>query len=143
MRLVKTKEIQALLLLDQVSQSLTGMKIAHKEKPQPLCIHSIIKNALNEVTVPSIIRTHIKVAQNLPKVLGGEQQLIGIFYHLIQNAVDAMPNGGTLSINARTVEADEKLWVEVQVCDTGVGITLEKFDEIFQLGFTTKGVKEI
>ncbi|MEH2130014.1 MAG: HAMP domain-containing sensor histidine kinase [Nostoc sp.] len=49
-----------------------------------------------------------------------------------------MPNGGTLSINARTVEGDEKLGVEVQVCDTGVGIRPEKSDDIFQLGFTTK-----
>ncbi|MEH2246322.1 pentapeptide repeat-containing protein [Nostoc sp.] len=135
----KQKGDTALLLLDEVSQSLTGMKIGHNEEPQPLCIHSIINNALNEVSLPSMIHTNINVAQNLPKVLGGEQQLTGIFYHLIQNAVDAMPNGGTLSINARTVEGDEKLGVEVEVCDTGVGITREKFDEIFQLGFTTKG----
>ncbi|MEH2179935.1 pentapeptide repeat-containing protein [Nostoc sp.] len=134
----KEKGDTALLLIDEVSQSLTGMKIGHKEEAQPLCIHSIVNNALNQVTVPDIIQTNINVAENLPKVLGGEQQLIGMFYHLIQNAVDAMPNGGTLSINARTVEGDEKLGVEVQVCDTGLGITPEKFDDIFQLGFTTK-----
>ncbi|MEH2226646.1 pentapeptide repeat-containing protein [Nostoc sp.] len=134
----KEKGDTALLLLDEVSQSLTGMKIGHKEEAQPLCINSIINNALNQVTVPDIIQTNINVAENLPKVLGGEQQLIGMFYHLIQNAVDAMPNGGALSINARTVEGDEKLGVEVQVCDTGVGITPEKSDDIFQLGFTTK-----
>lgn len=138
-KISKEKGDTALLLMYELSQSLTDMKIVHNEEPQPLCIHSIIKNVLNEVTIPSIIRTDIKVAQNLPKVLGGERQLIGIFSHLIKNAVDAMPNGGTLSINARTVEADDKLGVEVRVCDTGVGITLEKFDEISLLGFTTKG----
>ena len=39
------------------------------------------------------------------------------------------------------IEEDEKLSVEVQICDTGVGIAPQKLDEIFQLGFTTKGDK--
>lgn len=137
----KDKENTALHLVDRVSQTLKGMKLGQKEEPQFLSIQSLVNNALDEVTVPSTIQKDIKISKTLPKVFGGEQQLIGIFYHLIQNAVDAMQNGGRLSISARTVEEDEKLSVEVQICDTGIGIAPQKLDEIFQLGFTTKGDK--
>jgi GAF domain-containing protein len=139
----KNKGNTALLFVDQLSQTLRGMKIGHKEEPQLLNLNEIVNHALNEFTMPRAVEKNLCIPNYLPKVLGGEQQLIGIFYHLINNAVDAMPNGGILSINATTIQEEEKLWVEVKVCDTGTGIAPEKSDEIFQLGFTTKGEESI
>ncbi len=134
----KNRGNTALSFVDQMSQTLRGLKIAQEEKPQPLDLHKIVDMALSEISQLHEVNLSINVPINLPKVLGGEQQLLSIFYHLIQNAIDAMPNGGTLSLNASTPELEDKLWVEVKVSDTGLGIAPDKFNEIFQLGFTTK-----
>lgn len=55
--------------------------------------------------------------------------------NLAVNALDAMPQGGSLSLR---VNATGRQFVEVLVADTGTGIPREQVDKIFQLYFTTK-----
>jgi signal transduction histidine kinase len=62
------------------------------------------------------------------------QQMEQVLINLIQNAVQAMPNGGRLSLDARLAPP----WVEVQVSDTGVGIPAKNLGRIYDPFFTTK-----
>jgi two-component system NtrC family sensor kinase len=55
---------------------------------------------------------------------------------LAENAIDAMPQGGTLLLRAQNDGAS----VRVEVCDTGVGIPQENLARIFDPFFTTKEV---
>jgi iron only hydrogenase large subunit-like protein/nitrogen-specific signal transduction histidine kinase len=61
-------------------------------------------------------------------------QVAQVLTNLINNALDAMPNGGTLTIRTAADERD----VRLQVCDTGVGIPPENRKKIFEPFFTTK-----
>ncbi|HVB80669.1 MAG TPA: ATP-binding protein [Candidatus Binataceae bacterium] len=54
--------------------------------------------------------------------------------NIVQNAIDAMPMGGTLTMASALVDG----FVELSVSDTGQGIAPEHLNEIFQLYFTTK-----
>ncbi len=68
-------------------------------------------------------------------VEGDAAQLRDVFLNLAQNAIQAMPRGGRLSI---TCAARPDRRVRVRVEDTGVGIPPENLERIFELYFTTK-----
>jgi len=61
--------------------------------------------------------------------------LVEMFVNLIENALDAMPSGGDLTI---TTLRDNNTALKVQITDTGVGIEKSKIGEIFNLFYTTK-----
>jgi CheY-like chemotaxis protein len=71
----------------------------------------------------------------VPPVLGDAAELREALTNLILNAVDAMPEGGRLTLLTAATEDQ----VEVAVSDTGVGIPAAVRDKIFDPFFTTKG----
>lgn len=82
---------------------------------------------------------------DLPSVEVDRQQIQEAVNHLIENALQAMPNGGSLCLRTRVVEA-ASLWrgssrstgVAVEIVDTGQGINPDHLTQIFQPFFTTK-----
>ncbi len=73
----------------------------------------------------------------VPGVRCVTDQIKQVFINLITNAVEAMPDGGTLTIETIPPH-DEKNMVEVLVSDTGVGIAEEDLQHIFDMFFTKK-----
>jgi PAS domain S-box-containing protein len=74
-------------------------------------------------------------AEQVPPVLGSEPLLSDVFKHVMVNAAEAMPGGGTVKVCVMLRGAH----VLVQVEDTGVGITAETRRRAFDPFFTTKG----
>ncbi|MEX1310558.1 MAG: response regulator [Candidatus Sulfomarinibacteraceae bacterium] len=72
----------------------------------------------------------------LPDILLDRDKVRQVFLNLINNAGDAMPNGGTVTVTTRR-HGDT---VRVAVKDTGTGIAPDKMDQIFNPFFTTKEV---
>jgi GAF domain-containing protein len=82
----------------------------------------------------------IDVKKDLPdieRVLGDATELREVVTNLIINAVDAMPEGGTLSLTTR----EDQGFVCLKLRDTGMGMTEEVKGKIFEPFFTTKGSK--
>jgi two-component system, NtrC family, sensor kinase len=81
-------------------------------------------------------------APNLPKVWIDREQMKQVFMNLIFNGIQAMNNGGTITISTRifTPEAIEQSpsFVQVEVRDTGIGIPSENLEHIFDPFFTSK-----
>ncbi|MCA1566289.1 MAG: response regulator [Acidobacteria bacterium] len=75
-------------------------------------------------------------ATDVAAVSGDAGQLQQAVIILAENAIDAMPQGGTLLLRTR----NEGAGVRVEVCDTGVGIPQENLARIFDPFFTTKEV---
>lgn len=102
-------------------------------------------------------KTHLRrdFFPELPEVLADREQLRQAFLNLILNAVQAMPNGGSLTIATRVIGDRLKVmgkslipntqypkpegnFIEISFIDTGHGIPLEKVNNIFDPFFTTK-----
>jgi signal transduction histidine kinase len=79
-------------------------------------------------------------------VRGDSQQLQEVFCNLIDNAIDAMPEAGSLTIRMRRIDMPRSLSqptdplesYAVDIIDTGQGIPRDRMDQIFQPFFTTK-----
>jgi two-component system NtrC family sensor kinase len=82
------------------------------------------------------IQIEIETVSDLPTVLGDEGQLQQAIVALATNAIDAMPEGGTLTL--RALRSDPKVVIEIK--DTGIGIPPENLTKIFDPFFTTKDV---
>ena len=68
-------------------------------------------------------------------VMGDDSELREVLVNMVFNAIDAMPEGGTLSLSSRVVgEA-----VVITVADTGIGMSAEVRSRVFDPFFTTKG----
>ena len=82
------------------------------------------------------IQIVIEANSDLPSVSGDVGQLQQAVIALATNAIDAMPEGGTLTLRAMCSDAR----ILVQVSDTGIGIAPENMTKIFDPFFTTKDV---
>jgi GAF domain-containing protein len=127
-------------ILEKFMLGFSRLKGSTQAQSEPVTIVQTISDTIDGLNIPNCIRQTIDSdsLHNLPKVFGNIQQVRDIFDNVLQNAVDSMPDGGELSVSGRTFERDRKVWVEVNIRDTGFGITEENLENIFQLGFTTK-----
>lgn len=85
------------------------------------------------------IQIEMSLAPDLPTVLLDSQRMKLAFLNLLRNAVEAMPNGGAVRIvTHRLRREDPQSWVQMEVNDTGIGISQEDLEHIFDPFFTTK-----
>ena len=77
----------------------------------------------------------VKILDPVVPVAGDATDLRAAVSNLVGNAIDAMPNGGTLTISSRMVGAE----VEIAITDSGTGMTDEVKRRCFEPFFTTKG----
>ena len=88
-----------------------------------------------------VIRTLTELAPELPQIMGVESEIREALTNLVFNAVDAMPDGGTLTLRTRATGADllGGANVVVEIVDTGVGMDEDTRRRCLEPFFTTKG----
>jgi signal transduction histidine kinase len=122
--------------LDEVVQGF--LKFARPEdlKLQPVVLSALF-DEIGPIIRPEADRNRVALAVECDSSLvvnGDPAMLRQAFLNLALNACQAMPEGGTLRIQAKPAGRQ----VQVLVCDTGTGIKPEHLDKIFDLYFTTK-----
>ena len=122
----------------RIIRSLLDFSRQTKPVLQPLEVNRVLNQVMflvghqAEMKKVAIIR---KEATGLPLVMADFGQLQQVFINLVVNAIQAMSDGGRLTI---TSSADGDSWVRVSVQDTGCGITSENRDRLFTPFFSTK-----
>ncbi|MFC1714731.1 ATP-binding protein [Candidatus Poribacteria bacterium] len=96
----------------------------------------IVQNAMDLYAgLPDNIALHTELSDNLPQVMADDSQIRQVLHNLIGNAVEAMTDGGRLSV-AMGLDNDD--FVAIQISDTGCGMSEETRQRMFTPYFTTK-----
>lgn len=101
-------------------------------------INDCIRNALSDVAVPERVAVDVRLSDEVTQLAPANFDIV--VQNLVQNAIDAMPDGGTLTITTQ-VERHPSLGitgVTMSVADTGIGIPPEVEPRVFELAYTTK-----
>jgi signal transduction histidine kinase/ActR/RegA family two-component response regulator len=140
--------------MDDVAATVSRMREFYRQRPPQMVLEPVQLNTLVQQTaeltrarwsdIPQqrgvVIELQLDLASDLPVVMGVESELRVALTNLIFNAVDAMPEGGRLTLRTKVVEADEMLRpVQLEVSDTGVGMDEDTSQRCLEPFFTTKG----
>jgi signal transduction histidine kinase/ActR/RegA family two-component response regulator len=85
-----------------------------------------------------VIRVDTDLAPDLPAIVGNQGEISDALTNLILNAVDAMPEGGRITVRSRAAAGGK---VQLDVRDTGIGMDEATRNRCLELFFTTKGVR--
>jgi len=103
------------------------------------CVETVVEVVTNTLLTKKV-KLEAELAEGLPRVRGDAAQLQQVFLNLINNAIMAMPQGGSLTITTGwNAEGDQ---VQIRFADTGEGIKREHLPKIYDPFFTTRKVGE-
>ena len=145
-KVAQTQQYGELMLqaIDRMGNIVRGMLDFARRgggETQPVNIVTLLQEAIGLVDhqfKKRHIVLHTTYPENLSPVMGDSGRIGQVFLNLMMNAVDAMPDGGILSVVCHREEG----WIITQVKDTGRGIAKDQLSRIFDPFYTTKEVGE-
>jgi signal transduction histidine kinase len=129
-------------LLRQIASEFSSFASSPTARPEPTSLPAL----LGEVVAPyrtalaGRVELHVDVPADLPLVFLDRNLFARAVTNVVENALHAMPGGGSLTIRARTDTSDPtpEPRVTVEMIDTGVGMDAEAVARIFEPYFSTK-----
>lgn len=101
-------------------------------------VKELIKDVVTLINTQSIlnnVQIFVEFEFDLPKISCEENQLKQVFLNLLKNAIEAMPNGGTIDVRVNVREEGK---ISIQIIDQGVGIPKERIPTLGEPFYTTK-----
>jgi iron only hydrogenase large subunit-like protein/nitrogen-specific signal transduction histidine kinase len=103
---------------------------------QMVNLKEMVNRSIESVIVPDRVKIITDDKTTNPEAMMDAEQMTQVLTNLIKNAIDALPNGGTINIILEDTLSD----VSITVSDTGTGIKEEDRSKVFEPFFTTKGI---
>ncbi|MBN1626112.1 MAG: PAS domain S-box protein [Deltaproteobacteria bacterium] len=123
--------------LTELLRKILSFSNPNQEKKEPADVNILLEEILM-LYEKQLRENSIKVSciykEGLPKIHASKNQLRQVILNMINNAKDAMPEGGSLKVSTR----QNRDFINIDISDTGIGIKEEIIDKIFDPFFTTK-----
>ena len=127
--------------LDRIDAIVSELLMVAKPQAQnlkPTCIQRLLNHVI-ELLSTNAIMSNVQITfsydENISLVSGDENQLKQVFINILKNAIDAMPNGGEVSVEAQKYDENS---VMIRVMDRGCGIPKERLAKVGEPFYTTK-----
>jgi PAS domain S-box-containing protein len=127
---------------DRITGLIQRLLTLARAQPQPLAplvLHEPLARALRLLDTQyrhEAITPIVEVPEDLPHVWGAADQLEQVFLNVLVNAWHAMPDGGTVTIQAHVPDTQH---VQIMFRDTGIGMSAVELVRAFEPFFSTKG----
>ena len=121
--------------MDKIVSDLQAFVRPVRIDKKPINLNELVNSVLSSIATPANISVHMQIVDSFPEIKADPQLLKRVLINLVTNAVQAMPDGGTLTIKSQIEPKDQ---VSITVEDTGVGIPEKIKPQIFTPLFTTK-----
>jgi len=118
---------------DAIVRDLSDYSAEIKLKPVETTLKSSIRCAIHAVKVPQNVTVR-DLSEDQPTLRVDPDRMKRVFINLIENAIDAMPQGGTLTIISRKFDGN----VEITLTDTGSGMSEKVMENLWKPLQTTK-----
>lgn len=124
----------------ETTQQLLAFSRRSEMKMEPVDLNSLVREAAELLgrVIGDGITLRLALGEALPPVVANAAQLQQVIINLAVNARDAMPDGGTISIETSQRQVTGPTEVSIFVRDTGLGIRADVLPKIFEPFFTTK-----
>ena len=104
-------------------------------------VHTLLEHVIEGISLQPIfeeVEIVRRFSSDLPTIQADAAQLQQVFVNLMNNAAEAMADGGgAITLTTRPVDSQ---WVEIKVSDTGCGIPAQNLSKLFTPFFTTKAL---
>ncbi len=123
--------------VERVSEIINDlMEFSRENEPELVKgdINRLIIRSVESIQLPDSIQLVTELDQSLPTFSFDATQIDRIISNLLSNAIQAMPDGGMITVLSRIAGK----YIEVEMRDDGVGIAREKNKNIFEPLYTTK-----
>jgi len=138
-----------IMRIDKTIRELLCFSHPRKVSLHPIQVNPLIKETASLISHQKAFRSielELKLQEKLPPIMADEQQFQQVMINLFINAMDAMPNGGKLTITSEQQSDVTNLshapsnlsGVKITVRDTGRGIKREHLNRVFDPFYTTK-----
>jgi PAS domain S-box-containing protein len=146
--------------IDDVAHTVSGMREFYRQREPQLALTPVDLNLLVQQVIDLTrarwsdlaqrhgiaIKVQTELSPDLPSVVGAQGEIRDSLTNLVFNAVDAMPEGGTLTLKTGVIsspalqnEGEPAMQISLDVCDTGVGMDEGIQQRCLEPFFTTKG----
>lgn len=128
---------------DRIESSINSLysyiAAVQKNACELIQLNDILRNGIN-IVYPKAkdlkVEITVDLDKRMPYIKVQNLEMQQVFARIMFNALEAMPEGGTLHV--ASLYRDESGEIEVQICDSGIGMTLDQQKNIFRPYFTTK-----
>jgi signal transduction histidine kinase/CheY-like chemotaxis protein len=137
--------------VDDVARTVARMREFYRQREPQLSLSPVDLNVLVQQVVDLtqarwsdmvqqrgiVIEMQTELSPGLPPIMGADNELREALTNLVFNAVDAMPDGGPLTLRTQVVQ--DRGVVQLEVIDTGIGMDEDTRRRCLEPFFTTKG----
>lgn len=120
--------------LDQTVDALMRFMRPQELKTEEVAVNDLVRQVGNTVAQPEI-KVDYSLDENAGRIVADKALLFEALRNIVQNGVQAMPQGGVLGIRTSRNGGG---YIDIAISDQGPGIASENRDRMFDLYFTTK-----
>jgi len=120
-------------------RKLLGFARMGSYRSEPVDVHDLLSRCVGDLPENVTLKMDLSAARSV--VLGDADRLATVCSNLVRNSLEAMPDGGVLSISTSDLPREDGSsppFIRITVTDTGEGIPLEILDHVFEPFFSTR-----